>query len=163
MLERNEKRAPFTTSTLQQKPREAGIPAHRLIQIAQQLYEGLEIGPQGTTGLITYIRTDSVRVAAEAESSARSFIKDVYGKDYIPDRPRRYKKKATSQDAHEAIRPTLVTRRPEDLKKRLSGDQYRLYKLSGTGFCKPNAIMVLDTVRVDIKAKNYLFELQASG
>lgn len=162
VLERERKRnpqPPFTTSTLQQEAsRKLGFGARKTMQIAQQLYEGLEIGPQGTTGLITYIRTDSVRVAAEAESSARSFIKDVYGKDYIPDRPRRYKKKATSQDAHEAIRPTLVTRRPEDLKKRLSGDQYRLYKLIWDRFLASQMqSAVLDTVRVDIKAKNYLF------
>lgn len=162
VLERERKRnpqPPFTTSTLQQEAsRKLGFRSRKTMQIAQQLYEGLEIGPQGNTGLITYIRTDSVRVASEAESHARSFIKDEYGKDYVPDRPRRYKKKATSQDAHEAIRPTLVTRRPDDLKSRLSGDQYRLYKLIWDRFVASQMeSAVFDTVRVDIKAKNYLF------
>jgi DNA topoisomerase-1 len=167
VLEKERKRnpqPPFTTSTLQQEAsRKLGFGARKTMQIAQQLYEGLEIGPQGNTGLITYIRTDSVRVAAEAEVSARSFIKDVFGKDYVPDRPRRYKKKATSQDAHEAIRPTLVTRRPDDLKKHLSGDQLRLYRLIWDRFVASQMeSAVLDTVRVDIKAKNYLFRATGS-
>jgi DNA topoisomerase-1 len=167
VLERERKRnpaPPFTTSTLQQEAsRKLGFRARKTMQIAQQLYEGLEIGPEGNTGLVTYIRTDSVRVASEAESHARSFIKDVYGKDYVPDRPRRYKKKATSQDAHEAIRPTLVTRRPADLKARLSSDQYRLYKLIWDRFVASQMqAAVFDTVRVDIKAKNYVFRATGS-
>ena len=167
VLEKERKRnpqPPFTTSTLQQEAsRKLGFGARKTMQIAQQLYEGLEIGAEGTAGLITYIRTDSVRVAAEAEVSARSFIKDAYGKDYVPDRPRRYKKKAASQDAHEAIRPTLVTRRPCDLKKRLSRDQLRLYTLIWDRFVASQMeAAVLDTVRVDIKANNYLFRATGS-
>ncbi len=167
VLERERKRnpaPPFTTSTLQQEAsRKLGFGARKTMQIAQQLYEGLEIGSEGNVGLVTYIRTDSVRVAAEAESLARSFIRDVYGKDYVPEKPRRYKKKATSQDAHEAIRPTLITRRPDDLKKGLSRDQYRLYKLIWDRFAASQMqAAVLDTVRADIKVKNYLFRATGS-
>lgn len=167
VLERERKRnpaPPFTTSTLQQEAsRKLGFGARKTMQIAQQLYEGLEIGSEGNVGLVTYIRTDSVRVAAEAESLARSFIRDVYGKDYVPEKPRRYKKKATSQDAHEAIRPTLITRRPDDLKKGLSRDQYRLYKLIWDRFVASQMqAAVLDTVRADIKVKNYLFRATGS-
>jgi DNA topoisomerase-1 len=127
------------------------------------LYEGLEIGPEGTVGLITYIRTDSVRVASEAEAAARSFITGAYGKDYVPQRPRRFKVKAASQDAHEAIRPTLVTRRPDDVKKFLSEGQFKLYKLIWDRFVASQMeSAVLDTVSVDIKAKNYLFRATGS-
>ncbi|MDI9414578.1 MAG: type I DNA topoisomerase [Bacillota bacterium] len=155
---------PFTTSTLQQEAsRKLRFGARKTMQIAQQLYEGLEIGPEGTVGLITYIRTDSVRVASEAEAAARSFITGAYGKDYVPQRPRRFKVKAASQDAHEAIRPTLVTRRPDDVKKFLSEGQFKLYKLIWDRFVASQMeSAVLDTVSVDIKAKNYLFRATGS-
>jgi DNA topoisomerase-1 len=167
VLERERRRnpaPPFTTSTLQQEAsRKLGYGARKTMRIAQELYEGLEIDSLGNTGLITYIRTDSVRIASEAESDARSFIKNMYGDDYVPKKPRRYRRKAAAQDAHEAIRPTSVTRLPDDLKKHLSGDQYRLYKLIWDRFLASQMeSAVFDTVRVDIRAKDYLFRATGS-
>ncbi|MEW6003256.1 MAG: type I DNA topoisomerase, partial [Nitrospirota bacterium] len=121
---------PFITSTLQQEAaRKLRFPAKRTMMIAQQLYEGVELGEEGAVGLITYMRTDSYRVAPEAQEWARKFIEKVYGRDYIPDKPPIYKSKASSQDAHEAIRPTYPGKRPEDVKQFLSKDQYNLYVL----------------------------------
>ena len=117
---------PFTTSTLQQEAsRKLSMTPRRTMAIAQQLYEGVDIAGEGTVGLITYMRTDSLRISEEAIASARSFIQGRYGQDYCPAQPNRYKAKATAQDAHEAIRPSNVTWTPEDLKKDLTGEQYR--------------------------------------
>jgi DNA topoisomerase-1 len=122
---------PFTTSTLQQEAaRHLGFSARKTMMIAQQLYEGLDIGSEGTTGLITYMRTDSTRLSPEAVGRSRSFIKKAYGSDYVPTRvPDYYRKKSNIQDAHEAVRPTLIEKHPEELKKHLNPDQYRLYRL----------------------------------
>jgi DNA topoisomerase I len=121
---------PFITSTLQQI---AGgrlrITTRQTMQLAQQLYEGVELGGEGPTGLITYMRTDSVAVANEAQDSARRFIAEQYGPDYVPAKPNRYKSKQGAQGAHEAIRPTDVNRRPEDVAPFLNAQQLRLYRL----------------------------------
>ena len=121
---------PFTTSTLQQDAsRKLGFNARRTMQIAQQLYEGLEIGPKGTTGLITYMRTDSTRVADSAAQEARSFIEGRFGKEYLPAKPPVYSSKKSAQDAHEAIRPSEANLNPEAIKSFLSNDQFKVYNL----------------------------------
>ncbi len=121
---------PFTTSSLQQEAsRKLGFTTKRTMMIAQQLYEGIELGTKGAVGLISYIRTDSVRVASEAQAAARSFVEKRFGKDYIPEKPNFYKGRAGAQDAHEAIRPTGVDLEPASIKDSLTSEQYRLYKL----------------------------------
>ncbi|MEJ2253452.1 MAG: type I DNA topoisomerase [Nitrospirota bacterium] len=129
-LRRRSPAAPFTTSTLQQEAsRKLGFAAKKTMVLAQQLYEGVELGPEGAVGLITYMRTDSVRVAAEAQAGARKYIRERFGKDYLPPSPPAYKSKAGAQEAHEAVRPTLMTKPPEAVKPYLSRDQQRLYTL----------------------------------
>ncbi len=121
---------PFTTSSLQQEAsRKLGFTAKRTMMIAQQLYEGVEIGKKGPAGLISYIRTDSVRVASEAQSAALAYIEQRFGKQYLPDKPNFYKGRAGAQDAHEAIRPTDILNEPVKLREHLSNDQFKLYKL----------------------------------
>ena len=121
---------PFITSTLQQEAaRKLKFTAKKTMAVAQQLYEGVELGEEGSVGLITYMRTDSHRVAAEAQEWARAFIGSVFGKEYVPEKPPVYKSKATAQEAHEAIRPTYADKKPETIKRFLSKDQYSLYAL----------------------------------
>ena len=121
---------PFITSTIQQEAaRKLRFTAKKTMMIAQQLYEGIELGEEGAVGLITYMRTDSNRVAAEAQEWARKLIETVYGKDYVPEKPPFYKSKASAQEAHEAIRPTYADKRPEAIKAFLSKEQYALYTL----------------------------------
>jgi DNA topoisomerase-1 len=121
---------PFITSTLQQEAvRKLRFSAKKTMMIAQQLYEGVELGEEGAIGLITYMRTDSHRVAPEAREWARNFIENAYGKDYVPEKPPVYKSKASAQEAHEAIRPTYPDRRPQAIKQYLSKEQYALYTL----------------------------------
>ena len=122
---------PFTTSTLQQDAsHRLGISAPEVMRIAQQLYEGVDIEGEGHTALVTYIRTDSVRISSGAQQEALSYIKVVYGNDYVPARPNVYaKKSANVQDAHEAIRPISLQLTPEKLKSKISRNHYRLYKL----------------------------------
>ncbi len=121
---------PFTTSSMQQDAsRKLGFTTKRTMMVAQQLYEGVEIGKKGATGLITYIRTDSVRIADEAQKSARSYILETFGEAYMPKTPNVYRGRRNAQDAHEAIRPTDVKNDPKTLKPYLSSDQYKLYKL----------------------------------
>ena len=121
---------PFTTSSLQQEAsRKLGFTTKLTMMVAQQLYEGVEIAGLGVTGLITYIRTDSVRVAEEAQKQARSYIATAYGKEYVPAKPNVYKGRKGAQDAHEAIRPANIDNRPQDVKESLSTQQYKLYKL----------------------------------
>ena len=121
---------PFTTSNLQQEAsRKLGFSTQKTMQIAQQLYEGVELQGEGSQGLVTYIRTDSTRIADEAVEAVRTLIAAGYGPDYLPEKPNVYKARKSAQDAHEAIRPTVVDRRPESIKASLSRDQYRLYKL----------------------------------
>ena len=123
--------APFTTSTMQQEAgRKLRVSAQRTMVVAQQLYEGLSIGSEGSVGLITYMRTDSVQVAESAVDEAREYVITQYGKEYLPEKPRQFKTKSKSaQEAHEAIRPTSINRDPESLKSILNNDQYRLYNL----------------------------------
>ena len=121
---------PFTTSSLQQEAsRKLGFTTKLTMLIAQQLYEGVEIQGQGVTGLITYIRTDSVRVAEEAQAQARDYIAETYGQPYVPAKPNVYKGRKGAQDAHEAIRPASLLNRPQDVKASLNNNQYKLYKL----------------------------------
>ena len=121
---------PFITSTLQQSANQRlGYTAKRTMNIAQRLYEGLDVGERGTTALITYMRTDSVRIADEARAAAKDFIINNHGKEYYPAKPRFYKSKGGAQDAHEAIRPVDVTITPESVKSFLSPEQYNIYRL----------------------------------
>ena len=121
---------PFITSTLQQEAaRKLRFTAKKTMMVAQQLYEGVELGQEGSTGLITYMRTDSTRIAEEARKGAREFIEETYGSEYVPEKPNIFKNKATAQEAHEAVRPSYLNRGPEDIKQFLSKDQYSLYRL----------------------------------
>jgi len=155
--------APFTTSTLQQEAnRKIGYSAARTMVVAQQLYEGLDVGPAGAVGLITYMRTDSVHVAAEAQEQARAYIGDTYGAPYVPEQPRQYTSRRGAQGAHEAIRPTSVMRTPESVKAFLKADQYKVYKLIWERFVASQmASAVMDTLAVDVAAGPYL--LRATG
>ena len=146
--------APFITSTLQQEAsRKLGFTAQRTMRVAQQLYEGVDIGG-GAIGLITYMRTDSVTLADEALDEIRAFIAERYGNDEVPDQPRRFKTKAkNAQEAHEAIRPTSVQQRPDDIKEHLSREQFRLYELvwKRTVASQMNHATI-DTVSADLAA-----------
>jgi DNA topoisomerase-1 len=155
---------PFTTSTLQQEAnRKLGFSVSRTMAVAQQLYEGLEVGAGGTVGLITYMRTDSVRVAASAQHEAREFISRSFGEAYVPEKPRFYRSRRDAQDAHEAIRPTGVARTPERVKPFLRSDQYRLYRLIWERFLASQmAAAILDTLSVDIVGGDFLFRATGS-
>lgn len=155
--------APFITSTLQQEAsRKLNMTPRRTMSVAQELYEGIEIGDLGLTGLITYMRTDSLRLADEAKAAAASFIRAKYGEDYYPDKARVFKTKGGAQDAHEAIRPSNVELEPDQIRAFLSPDQYKLYKLIWSRFvaCQM-ADAILDTVSADIVSEGYVF--RASG
>jgi DNA topoisomerase I len=146
---------PFTTSTLQQAAStQLGFRAQRTMRVAQQLYEGVDLGGGETAGLITYMRTDSVQVSAQAQQEARRWVKAAYGPDYLPDEPPTYQTKAKSaQEAHEAIRPTSVGRTPKELRALLSRDQFRLYELIWRRFVGSQmAPAVYRTQSVDIEA-----------
>ncbi len=156
---------PFITSSLQQEAaRKLGFGARKTMMVAQQLYEGLELGSEGSDGLITYMRTDSVRVASEAQLEAREVIKERYGDSFVPEAVPVYKTKAASaQEAHEAIRPTRIERRPETIKDFLNKDQYRLYQLIWSRFVASQMRpAVLDTVSADIVTGNYVFKANGS-
>lgn len=154
---------PFSTSTLQQEAsRKLGFTGQRTMRIAQQLYEGVDIHGIGATGLITYMRTDSLRISEEARAAANAFITKRYGESYLPPKPRYFKTKSGAQDAHEAIRPTSVTLTPEQVKDSLTAEQYKLYKLIWERFIASlMAVCVQNTVNADITAGDYLFK--ASG
>ena len=154
---------PFVTSTLQQEASsKLGVTPRRTMSIAQQLYEGIDIQGEGTVGLITYMRTDSLRISQEASAEAKEFILSRYGAPYYPPEPRRYKTRAGAQDAHEAIRPSSVHLTPEQVKKDLTNEQYRLYKLIWSRFLASQmASAVYDTVSVELEAGGYSF--RASG
>lgn len=156
---------PFITSTLQQEAaRKLGFSAKRTMQIAQQLYEGVELGEQGSVGLITYMRTDSTRVANEAQSQAREYIGKEFGERYLPEKPPQYRSRRGAQDAHEAIRPTSVARTPELVKRYLSSEQFQLYRLIWQRFIASQMTpAVLDVVTVDIEAKQYTFRATGSS
>ncbi|UCD35259.1 MAG: type I DNA topoisomerase [Nitrospiraceae bacterium] len=146
---------PFITSTLQQEAsRKLRFTAKKTMMVAQQLYEGIELGGDGSVGLITYMRTDSVRVAAEAQQEARALIRGEFGKDYIPPSPPVYKSKKSAQEAHEAIRPTSVIRTPLSIKPYLSRDQYSLYALIWNRFVASQMHSALmEQTAIDIAAE----------
>jgi len=155
---------PFITSTLQQEAsRRLSMTPRRTMSIAQQLYEGVEIAGQGSVGLITYMRTDSLRLSEEALAAAQDYITGHYGPEYYPGKPRHFKTKAGAQDAHEAIRPTDVTLTPELVRKDLTQEQYRLYRLIWGRFtaCQM-ANAVYDNVSVDIDSAGYTFRANYS-
>lgn len=171
-IKRGERRrkpsAPFITSTLQQEAsRRLGYTAKRTMALAQQLYEGIDVGEGGATGLITYMRTDSTNIAEMALNEARQYITQRFGNDFLPPTPPQYKTRAVSaQEAHEAIRPTSVLREPEKVKGFLSHDQYRLYQLIWQRFLASQMeAAVYDTLSVEVTGKTdgrqYLF--RASG
>ena len=171
-IKRSERRrkpaAPFITSSLQQEAsRRLGYTARRTMIIAQQLYEGLDLGEGGTTGLITYMRTDSTNIAEIAQKEARAYIQNTYGKDFLPSTPPQYKTRAQSaQEAHEAVRPTSVLRLPESIKSYLSSEQFKLYQLIWQRFVASQMeSAIYDTISVDVEAQGnmhqYLF--RASG
>jgi DNA topoisomerase I len=150
---------PFTTSKLQQDAaRRLRFTVKKTMMLAQKLYEGIELGEEGRIGLITYMRTDSTRIADEAMQMVRSYVSDVFGAPYLPEKPVLYKSKKDAQDAHEAIRPTFVGRRPEDLKEYLSEDELKLYRLIWTRFVASQMNpAVYDQTTVEISVKDYLF------
>lgn len=154
---------PFITSTLQQEAsRKLNFTAKRTMSIAQALYEGVDISGLGTTGLITYMRTDSLRISEEARASAENYILRTYGKDYLPEKRTYYKSKSSAQDAHEAIRPTMPELSPDRVKGDLTPEQFKLYSLIWSRFLASLMSPCLqDTVSVDVTAGKYLFK--ASG
>ena len=155
--------APFTTSSMQQEAyRKHGLLTKKTMQLAQQLFEGISIGKQGVVGLITYMRTDSTRIAPDVQKQAREFIAEQYGPEYIPAEPRVYHSKGKIQDAHEAIRPTDVTRRPAEVRQYLTPQQFKLYKLIWERFVASQmSSAVIDTTTVDLLNGRYTF--RASG
>ncbi len=153
---------PFTTSTLQQEAsKQLGFQSQRIMKIAQELYDGINLGTElgGVQGLITYMRTDSIRVSDVAKEACQNYIKENFGSQYLPSKSRNYKSAASSQDAHEAIRPSNVYLHPKDVRKMLSSEQYKLYKLIWERFMASQMrSAVLDTVSVDIENSGYIFK-----
>ncbi len=171
-IKRGERRrkpaAPFITSTLQQEAsRRLGYTARRTMALAQQLYEGLETGEGAASGLITYMRTDSTNVAEVAQKEVRQFIVQTYGNDFLPETPPQYRTRAVAaQEAHEAIRPTSISRLPEQVKKHLTNDQFKLYQLIWQRFVASQMeAAVFDTLSVEIEAEGqqHKYLLRASG
>ena len=154
---------PFITSTLQQEAsRKLGFQARRTMKVAQELYDGVEVADMGAVGLITYMRTDSLRISEDAVKEAADYILERWGKKYLPDTPRKFKVKANAQDGHEAIRPTMPNLSPDQVKDSLTSDQYKLYKLIWERFIACQMSNCLQsTTQADIQAKNYIFK--ASG
>lgn len=155
--------APFTTSSLQQEASsKLGFTSRKTMSIAQQLYEGINVGGGETVGLVTYIRTDSTKISVQAQEESRKLISSKFGADYLPAKPPQYKSRKGAQEAHEAIRPTLAEREPELIKDYLSSDQIRLYKLIWNRFIASQmAPAQYDQVRVSVTAGDYT--LKASG
>ena len=153
---------PFTTSTLQQEAsKKLGYQAQRIMKVAQELYDGLNLGAEfgGVQGLITYMRTDSLRVADSARESALAFIEENYGSEHLPKTPRVYKSNSAAQDAHEAIRPSNVYITPKRIRKLLTSEQYKIYKLIWERFIASQMeAAVLDTVSVEIENSGYIFK-----
>ncbi len=152
---------PFTTSTMQQEAsRKLSFQSQRVMRVAQELYEGVNLGSElgGVQGLITYMRTDSLRISSEAQTAAATLIRQKYGENYYPDTPRVYKTRAGAQDAHEAIRPVRVDIEPAMIRRQLTPDQYRLYKLIWERFIASQMESAdLATLTVDFDARGYLF------
>jgi DNA topoisomerase-1 len=156
---------PFTTSTLQQEAsRKLNMTPRRTMSIAQQLYEGVDLAGEGTVGLITYMRTDSLRLSDEATAAAKDFVESRYGKEYHPGKPREYKTKSGAQDAHEAIRPSDVRLTPDEIRKDLTAEQYRLYKLIWSRFlaCQMSPA-IYDSVTIDVESAGYIFRANHSS
>ena len=155
---------PFITSKLQQEAfKKLRFSVKKTMQVAQRLYEGVELGSDGSVGLITYMRTDSVRVSADAIDAVRGRIANTYGEDYLPEKPNFYKSKKDAQDAHEAIRPTYLDRDPEAIKRYLGKDEYALYKLIWNRFVASQMRPALfDETVVDIEAGAYLLRAKGS-
>ncbi|MBQ8583157.1 MAG: type I DNA topoisomerase [Clostridia bacterium] len=153
---------PFTTSTLQQEAsRQLGFQAQKTMKVAQELYDGLNLGSEfgGVQGLITYMRTDSTRIAPIAKEACSEYIRENFGEEYLPKNQRSFKTSQSAQDAHEAIRPSTVTIQPRSIKKLLSTDQYKLYKLIWERFVASQMeSAILDTVAADIECAGYLFK-----
>ncbi len=154
---------PFITSTLQQEAsKRLGFQSKRTMKAAQELYEGIDVDGMGAVGLITYMRTDSLRISADAQQAAAEYIQKTYGDKYLPEKPRVFKTKKNAQDAHEAIRPSMPDLSPDRVKHSLTSDQYKLYKLIWERFIASQmANALLDTISVDIDAGGCLFK--ASG
>ena len=155
---------PFITSTLQQEgSRKLGMTPKRTMSIAQQLYEGVDVEGEGTVGLITYMRTDSLRLSDEATAEARRLILSRYGAEYYPGSPRRFKTKGSAQDAHEAIRPSNPSLTPEAVRSSLTSDQYRLYRLIWNRFIASQmSAAVYDSVTADIESAGHIFRATSS-
>ena len=155
---------PFTTSKLQQEAsRKLRFSAKKTMSVAQKLYEGIELGKEGSVGLITYMRTDSVRVAKEVIDEARGYISGYFGHDYVPAKARYFKASKSSQDAHEAIRPASMSYEPKNIKEFLTNDQFRLYQLIWNRFVASQmSYAILDLTTIDISADKYIFRTQGS-
>lgn len=171
-IRRRQPAPPFTTSTLQQEAsRKLNFQARRTMKVAQELYEGVEIQGVGSVGLITYMRTDSLRISEEARAAGNEYILNTFGADYLPEKPRYYKTRANAQDGHEAIRPTMMDLTPERVKSSLTAEQYKLYNLIYKRFMASlMANCVQDTVKAEIqganeadKAQNKFITFSASG
>ena len=164
-LRRKNPHAPFTTSSLlQESARKLNFQSHKTMKVAQELYEGISLGAEngGVRGLITYMRTDSLRISQEAQNAAKQYILDNFGEEFYPETPRVYKTKGDAQDAHEAIRPSDVTLEPARIRKKLTNDQYKLYKLIWERFLASQMqAAAYDTVNATILCDNYQFK--ASG
>ncbi|MEK4165910.1 type I DNA topoisomerase [Anoxybacillus sp. FSL W8-0104] len=156
--------APFITSSLQQEAaRKLNFRTKKTMMVAQQLYEGIDLGSEGTVGLITYMRTDSTRVSESAQQEAVQYIEQTFGTSYVPTEKRKEKQKANAQDAHEAIRPTSVWRHPSAIKPHVTRDQYQLYKLIWERFIASQmAPAVLDTVAVELSNGTVIFRATGS-
>ena len=150
---------PFITSTLQQEAsRRLSFQARRTMKAAQELYEGVDVKGLGTVGLITYMRTDSLRISDEARAAGNEFIKNQYGEKYLPSTPRVYKTRGNAQDGHEAIRPSMPNVTPESVKSSLTTDQYKIYKLVWERFIASlMASCIQETMKVEIEAGGYMF------
>ncbi|MGG0790217.1 MULTISPECIES: type I DNA topoisomerase [Bacillaceae] len=156
--------SPFTTSSLQQEAaRKLNFRAKKTMMLAQQLYEGIELGKEGTVGLITYMRTDSTRISDVAKEEVHTFIQNNYGKDYVQVEQRKEKKQTNAQDAHEAVRPTSTLREPGVVKEFLSRDQFRLYKLIWERFVSSQmSSAVMDTMSIDLHNEDVIFRANGS-
>ena len=155
-VRRRQPAPPFTTSTMQQEAsRKLNFQARKTMKVAQELYEGVEVKGFGSVGLITYMRTDSIRISEESRAVANEYIKNTFGEDYLPEKPRYFKTKANAQDGHEAIRPTMMAITPEVAKSSLTNDQYKLYNLIWKRFIASlMANCVQDTVKAEITGAN---------
>ena len=155
-VRRRQPAPPFTTSTMQQEAsRKLNFQARKTMKVAQELYEGVEVQGFGSVGLITYMRTDSLRISEESRAAANEYIRNTFGEDYLPEKPRYFKTKANAQDGHEAIRPTMMAITPELAKSSLTADQYKLYNLIWKRFVASlMANCVQDTVKAEITGAN---------